>query len=289
MTPYEDIFNEKKIYYEQKDNMIYCQGPLIPGNYVIPGDVSSQFISGLLFVLPLLEGDSKIIVKGNYESKSYVDMTIDVLNHFNIFVEEKGNVLFIKGNQRYLPTDIVVEGDYSQAAFFLVAAALGHDITLRGLSKKSLQGDKAILNFLTDYGCKITYEDEIKVKKVNETPEGLIFDISNSPDLGPILFALAAMSDKKITIKGIKRLRFKESDRVKAMCNNLELLGSKFEVDKNQITFYPSKLKGGVKVNSFNDHRIAMSLGILGTILEGGLIIEEAESVNKSYPNFLMI
>lgn len=286
MTPYEDAFKEKNIYYEQKDNMIYCQGPLIPGNYVIPGDVSSQFISGLLFVLPLLEEDSKIIIKGNYESKSYVDMTIDVLSRFNIIVEEKKNVLFIKGNQRYLPTDIVVEGDYSQAAFFLVAAALGHEITLRGLSEKSLQGDKAILDFLTAYGCEINYEEEIKVKKVNPTPEGLIFDISNSPDLGPILFALAAMSDQEITIKGTKRLRYKESDRVKAMCSNLELLGSKFEVTENQITFYPSKLKGGITVKSFNDHRIAMSLGILGTILDGGLIIEGAESVNKSYPNF---
>lgn len=286
MTPYEDVFKEKGIYYEHKDNMIYCKGPLIPGNYIIPGDVSSQFISGLLFVLPLLESDSKIIIKGNYESKSYVDMTIDVLSRFNIKIEEKKNTLIIKGNQRYLPTEIVVEGDYSQAAFFLVAAALGHDVTLRGLSKKSLQGDKAILDFLKAYGCEVTYEDEIRLKKTKPTPEGLVFDISNSPDLGPILFSLAALSDQKITIKGTKRLKYKESDRVQAMCSNLALLGSKFDLNDNQITFYPSKLKGGVTVNSFNDHRIAMSLGILATVLDGGLIIEEAEAVSKSYPNF---
>lgn len=286
MKPFADLFKEKRIFYEQKGNIITCQGPLKPGDYVIPGDVSSQFISGLLFALPLLKEDSKIVITGNYESKSYVDMTIDVLKRFNIKIEERGNVLFINGNQKYIPTDYVVEGDYSQAAFFLVANALGHEVKLKGLPENSLQGDIAILDFLKEYGCEITEDNGITLKKVNETPKGLVYDISNSPDLGPILFALAALSDQEITIKGIKRLRYKESNRVKAMTDNLKLLGSKFKAEDNQITFYPSELKGGVKVSSFNDHRIAMSLAIIATVLEDGLIIEGAEAVSKSYPTF---
>ncbi|MFA6677984.1 MAG: 3-phosphoshikimate 1-carboxyvinyltransferase [Acholeplasmataceae bacterium] len=286
MKPFEDIFKEKGLFYEQKDNTITCKGPLIPGDYIVPGDVSSQFISGLLFALPLLKDDSKIVIKGDYESKSYVDMTIDVLKRFNIKIEERKKVLYIRGNQKYIPTDFVIEGDYSQAASFLVANALGHEIKLKGLPEKSLQGDKAILGFLKDYGCDISIGDSITLKKVRPTPENLVFDISNSPDLGPILFALAALSDEKIIIKGIKRLRYKESDRVKAMTDNLELLGSKFEVEDNQITFYPSVLKGGITVNSFNDHRIAMSLAIIATVLEDGLIIEGADAVSKSYPTF---
>lgn len=286
MKPFEDMFKEKGIFYEQKDNTISCQGPLKPGDYIIPGDVSSQFISGLLFVLPLLKGDSKIVIKKDYESKSYVDMTIDVLKRFNIKIEEQKKVLFIKGNQKYIPTDFVVEGDYSQAAFFLVASALGHEVKLKGLSKESLQGDLSILDFLRQYGCEIDQNDTLMLKKVKPTPKDLVFDISNSPDLGPILFALAALSDEEITIKGIKRLRYKESDRIKAMTDNLTLLGSKFNISNNQITFYPSTLKGGVTVNSYNDHRIAMSLAIIATVLEEGLIIENAEAVSKSYPTF---
>lgn len=286
MKPFEDMFNSKGIFYEQIDNIITCKGPLKPGEYIIQGDVSSQFISGLLFALPLLDGDSKIIIKGDYESKSYVDMTIDVLRNFNIRVEEKKNVLFVKGNQKYLPSDYVVGGDYSQAAFFLVANALGHNVILKGLPRNTLQGDAAILDFLNQYGCDIIQSDIITLKKTRPTPKGLVFDISNSPDLGPILFALAALSDEEITIKGIKRLRYKESDRVKAMTDNLARLGSKFEVEDNKITFFPSKLKGGATVSSFNDHRIAMSLAIVGTVLEDGLIIEGADAVSKSYPTF---
>ncbi len=284
MDPFKNAFKQKGIYYEADGLNIYCQGPLKPGEYIIPGDVSSQFISGLLFVLPTLDGDSKIIIKGNYESKSYVDMTISVLKAFQVEVIEKSNVIFIKGNQKYRPTSIKVEGDYSQAAFFLAAAAIGHKISLKGLSKNSLQGDRAILDFLTAYGCEITFSESIRVTK-KET-QNVEVDISNSPDLGPILFAMAAMSESQITIKGIKRLRYKESDRIKAMCTNLSLIGSKFELSDNQITFYPAKLKGGVVVDSFNDHRIVMSMAIMGTVLDGGILISGYQAVNKSYPTF---
>lgn len=284
MNPYEEVFKEKGIYFSDEGNKIFVKGPLVPGEYVIRGDVSSQFISGLLFVLPLLDGDSKIVVTKEFESKSYVDLTISILKSFEIEVEQHKNIIKIKGNQKYIPTSLRIEGDYSQAAFFLAAAALGHNVELKGLNKQSLQGDKAILDFLHLFGCEVLFDDTVKVKKGNY--KKISYNIVNSPDLGPIMFAMAAISGVEVTIKGIKRLQFKESNRIKAMCDNLSLLGSKFKVEENQITFYPSKLKGGIRVNSFNDHRIVMSMAIIATFLEEGLIISNADAVKKSYPTF---
>lgn len=284
MAPYEESFNKNGVYYEQIDNKIFTKGPLVPGEYIIRGDVSSQFISGLLLTLPTLNGNSKIVVTGEYESKSYVDLTISILKSFDIEIEAYKNIINIKGNQKYFPTSLRIEGDYSQAAFFLVAAALGHDVELKGLNKTSVQGDRAILDFLHLFGCEVLFDETIKVKKGNY--KKITYNIANSPDLGPIMFAMAAISNVEVTIKGIRRLRFKESDRIEAMCNNLRLLGSNFEIKDNQITFYPSELIGGVKVPSYGDHRIVMSMAIIATVLEGGLIIEDALAVKKSYPTF---
>lgn len=284
MTPYKDVFKDKGIYFHQEDNKIYTKGPILPGEYVIRGDVSSQFISGLLFVLPILDGDSKIIVTQKYESKSYVDLTISILKAFEIDVVQNKNIITIKGNQKYVPTSIRIEGDYSQAAFFLVAAALGQNVELKGLNKTSLQGDKAILDFLHLFGCEVVFDETVKVRKGNY--KKISYNITNTPDLGPIMFAMAAISGVEVTIKGIRRLQFKESNRIKAMCDNLKLLGSKFEVFENHIIFYPSELKGGQIVESYKDHRIVMSMAIIATILEGGLIIKDTEAVKKSYPTF---
>ncbi len=284
MKPYQDMFDEKNIYFKQEDGSIKVRGPLVPGEYIIRGDVSSQFISGLLFVLPTLDGNSKIVVKGDYESRSYVDLTISILKAYEIDIETRKNIINIKGNQKYIPTSLRVEGDYSQAAFFLVAAALGHDLELRGLNKTSLQGDKAILDFLHLFGCEVIFDDTIKVKKGNY--KKISYNITNSPDLGPIMFAMAALSNVEVTIKGIRRLRFKESDRIDAMCSNLKLLGSNFDVKEDQITFFPSELKGGIEVESYNDHRVVMSMAIIATVLEGGLTINNSQAVKKSYPTF---
>lgn len=285
MNVYDTIFKQKGIYFYKKDQHIYCKGPLSPGEYRISGDVSSQFISGMLFVLPLLKEDSEIVVTSQFESKSYVQMTIKVLKVFNIEMTMKNNIISIPGNQTYLPTVYHIENDYSQAAFFLTASALGSQIEFKGLSKDSIQGDKKILEFLTAFGSEISEKDGM-LKLSKATQKAVTMDISDTPDLGPILFTLAALSSVPITIKGIKRLRYKESDRVKAMCDNLDLVGAKYVLGPNQIEFKPTKLTGGVTVNGFNDHRIVMSMAILGSFIDKGLIIDGVEAIKKSYPTF---
>ncbi|MGI6360471.1 MAG: 3-phosphoshikimate 1-carboxyvinyltransferase [Acholeplasmatales bacterium] len=282
---YEELFKEHKIYFEKKDENIFIKGPISSGEYKIDGSVSSQFISGLLFVLPLLDGDSKLIIKNNFESKSYVDLTINVLKAFGIKINMNENIIFIKGNQRYKNTNYRVEGDYSQAAFHLTSAALGGSVTLLGLNKDSLQGDIKILEFLEEFGAKVTFKDN-KVTVEKDFCKPVDINISDTPDLGPILFVLGALSKEKFTIRGIERLRYKESDRIKAMLENLDKVNAKYKLEENLITFYPSELKGGIEVSSHNDHRICMASTILASHLKEGLIIDGVESVNKSYPTF---
>lgn len=285
MHTYETLFIQRGIYYHKENENIFVKGPLFPGEYIIPGDVSSQFISGLLFVLPLLNEDSEIVITGVFESRSYVLLTVQVLKAFGIHIDMKDSSIYIRGNQSYQPTQFLVEGDFSQAAFFLVASALGHDVRLSGLNLDSLQGDKKIINFLEAFGSLFEDNDgEISFKE--DKQKDITIDITDTPDLGPILFVLAALSSKPVKITGTKRLKYKESDRITAMCKNLRKTGAKFRVSHNEIQFRPSKLKGGVVVDSFNDHRVAMSLSILATFLEGGLTIKGAECVNKSYPTF---
>ncbi|MFA5720545.1 MAG: 3-phosphoshikimate 1-carboxyvinyltransferase [Acholeplasmataceae bacterium] len=282
---YETLFLQKGITFEKVNSDIFVKGPILPGEYIVSGDISSQFISGLLFVLPLLNEDSEIVITGAYESKSYVDMTIKVMEQFGVKVKQHRNSIFIPGNQMYQNTHYLVENDYSQAAFFLTSAALKGEVTLTGLKKDSLQGDKKIIDYLEKFGAKVLIEpNQITVRSDQQKP--LSIDISNNPDLGPILFVLGALSSVEVKIRGINRLRYKESDRIESMCQNLDQVGAKYKLNYNVITFYPSTLKGGALVSSFNDHRICMSMAILATHLEEGLIIDGVESVSKSYPNF---
>ncbi len=282
---YEELFKKHKIYFEKKNEDIFVKGPISSGEYKIDGSVSSQFISGLLFVLPLLDGDSKLIIENNFESKSYVHLTINVLKEFGITVVMDENIICIKGNQQYKNAHYTVEGDYSQAAFFLTSAALSGSVTLLGLSKDSLQGDMKILDFLKEFGAKVVVKDKkVTVEKGEYKP--IDIDISDTPDLGPILFVLGALSKVEFKIRGIERLRYKESDRIKAMLENLDKVNAKYKLEENLVTFYPSELKGGIEVGSYNDHRICMAMTILATHLKEGLIIDGVESINKSYPTF---
>ena len=284
LETYETLFFQRGIYFEKINGDIFVKGPIIPGEYIFSGDISSQFISGLLFVLPLLKEDSEIVITGSFESKSYVDMTIKVMAQFGVHVKQNKNTISIPGNQYYQNRHFMVENDYSQAAFFLTSAALNGEITLTGLKKDSLQGDKKIIEYLSKFGADVDVtNDQVHVKANTQKP--MYIDISNTPDLGPILFVLGAMSEKPFKIRGIKRLRYKESDRIEAMCHNLDKVGAQYKLSHNMITFFPSTLKGGVEVSSFNDHRICMAMAILASHLEDGLIIDGVESVGKSYPN----
>ncbi|HAN44521.1 MAG TPA: 3-phosphoshikimate 1-carboxyvinyltransferase [Ruminococcaceae bacterium] len=260
-------------------------GRLSSGRYELAGNISSQYISGLLFALPMLEGDSEIALTTKLESAGYVKMTMQALQGFGVKIEEMPAGYFIKGNQKYIANTAKVEGDYSNAAFWLSAAALGSDISCTGLDENSLQGDKAVLDILKAFGASIaSTENGIAAKAQKLTATDI--DASQIPDLVPVLAVVGAFAQGTTTIYNAARLKLKESDRLASVSNALKSLGAditKYD-DKLVIAGKPS-LKGGV-IDSCNDHRIAMSMAIAATRCDGNVTILGAECVNKSYPDF---
>lgn len=256
------------------ENMPYeISGKLSGGVYEIEGNVSSQFITGLLFALPLADEDSEIIMTSRLESKPYVDITVDILERFGISVIETENSFIIKGGQRYTPYDEQVEGDYSQAAFFFAANALGSHVDIQNLKSDSVQGDKAII-------------DIIKNTITNGKIKSYRADCSDIPDLVPILSVLGAYGSEASVIYNAERLRIKESDRLAACADMLNNLGGKVTVTPDGLNIKPtSGLHGGV-VDSFGDHRIVMAAAIAALCCDGDVIIKGAEAAEKSYPRF---
>ncbi|WP_073149898.1 3-phosphoshikimate 1-carboxyvinyltransferase [Paramaledivibacter caminithermalis] len=288
LDAYYKIFDKQNIEYNNNNGKLplKVKGRLKPGTFKIQGDVSSQFISGLMFVLPLLDGDSKIEITTKLESKGYVDLTIDVLNKFGIEIENRSyKEFYIKGNQKYRNRYYRVEGDFSQAAFWIVAGILGGDIRCKDLYTNSLQGDKAILEIVQRMGAKLEIrEDDIEINK-SETL-GTVIDASQCPDLVPILAVLAALSDGTTRIINAERLRIKESDRLKAISTELNKIGGKVkELEDGLIIEGKKDLKGGT-VDSWNDHRIAMALAVASIKCTEPLIITGSHAVKKSYPDF---
>lgn len=285
---YYDIFKEQEINYSTTGGNLplTIYGGLKAGNFNIPGDISSQFITGLLFSLPLLKDDSTIIINSPLESKGYVDLTLEVLEKFGIKVEnEEYKEFIIKGNQKYRSTDYIVEGDYSQAAFFIVAGILGGNINCRGLNIDSLQGDKAILDLVRDMGADIRISEE-GISAMHSKTYGIEIDASQCPDLVPVLATLGALSKGTTRIIKAERLRIKESDRLKAMATELNKLGADVvELEDGLEINGKENLNGGI-VESWNDHRIAMALAIASIKCEGEVIIKNSEAVEKSYPGF---
>ncbi|MFL0196669.1 3-phosphoshikimate 1-carboxyvinyltransferase [Clostridium sp. WILCCON 0269] len=288
LNPYYNIFDSQKISYKNSNGKLplTVSGKLNPGNYKVSGNISSQFITGLLFALPLLEGDSKIEITTELESKSYVDITVDVLEKFGVYVDGSSYKEFIvQGNQTYKEIDCNIEGDFSQAAFWLVMGALGNGITCRGLDMDSLQGDRVIVHILKEMGVKIEErEDSIEVKPSKVC--GTVIDVSQCPDLVPVLAALASVSCGTTEIINAARLRIKESDRLKAITSELNKIGADvIEKEDGLVIHGKEKLKGG-NVSSWRDHRIAMALAAVSSRCTEPLIIKEAEHVRKSYPGF---
>ncbi|MCT8978403.1 3-phosphoshikimate 1-carboxyvinyltransferase [Clostridium sp. CX1] len=285
---YYRIFEEQQIQYENINGKLplTINGRLKAGEYRIKGDVSSQFISGLLFALPLLEGDSRITVTTELQSKAYVDLTIDVLKAFSIEVKNVDYREFtIKGNQKYIASDYKVEGDFSQAAFWLVANVLGSEVVCNGMNMNSLQGDKVIIETIKSMGGEIVVEGE-KVKALPSKTKGTVIDASECPDLVPVLTVLGALSEGTTEIVNAERLRFKESDRLAAITSELNKIGADIEEKEDGLIIRGKETLIGGKVNSWNDHRIAMALAVASTRCKEPLIIEDADSVKKSYPNF---
>lgn len=287
LDTYYDIFEDQGIKYNTTDGKLplTVYGKLKSGKFNIPGNISSQFITGLLFSLPLLDDDSTIVVTSPLESKGYVDLTLEVLELFGIQIENKDyNEFIIKGNQKYKSRDYIVEGDYSQAAFFIVGGILGEGIKCGGLNIDSLQGDKAILEIVKSMGA------DIRVGEVVETKEsstyGIEIDASQCPDLVPILATLGALSKGTTRIINAERLRIKESDRLKAMATELNKLGADVvELEDGLEIKGKTSLNGGI-VDSWNDHRIAMALAIASIKCKNEVIIKNSEAVKKSYPGF---
>ena len=248
-------------------------GGLNSGVFQVEGDVSSQFITGLLFALPLLEGDSEIVLTSHLESRPYVDITIDTLRRFGISAEESVNGYRIKGGQRYLPHDERIEGDYSQAAFFYVANALGSQVELRNLNENSVQGDRKILEIIRN----MCYNGSIGHYEA---------DCSDIPDLVPVLAVLGAFGSGDSRIYNAKRLKIKESDRLQTTTAMINALGGNVDITDDGLIIHPTGAMHGGTVDSSGDHRIAMAAAVAATRTDGDVIIRGAEAVEKSYPAF---
>ncbi len=288
LTSYYEIFDEKGISYSTTEGglPLSVNGKLQSGAYRLRGDISSQFITGLLFALPLLEGDSEIIITTELESKAYIDLTIDVLNNFGIDIDNQDYKTFkIKGNQSYSPGDFYIEGDYSQGAFFLVAGAIGCDIKCNGLRADSLQGDKAIISILRQMGCSIEEKDGY-IKALPSKTKGIDIDVSQCPDLVPILGVLGSLSEGTTRILNAKRLRIKECDRLNATALELNKLGARItELEDSLIIEGVDGFTGG-QASSHNDHRIVMALAMAATRASDNVVIESPMAIEKSYPKF---
>lgn len=261
-------------------------GRLEAGRYDLPGNVSSQFISGLLFALPLCEGTSEIVLNTPLESAAYIDMTIDALNCAGVMVHRTPDGWRIPGGQSYRPYDYEAEGDWSQAAFLLAMGALGGEITINGVDLRSRQGDIAALELMRRFGADISVsEDGILCRK--SRLKGIDIDAAQIPDLVPVLAVAGALAEGVTTVRGASRLRLKESDRLAAVHHCLSLLGAKIGQTEDGLRIEGvGRLKGGVSLPSFRDHRIVMSMAVAALCCEKPVIIEDYESVNKSWPEF---
>ena len=261
------------------------KGQLKSGIFEIPGNVSSQFITGLLLALPILEGDSEIVLTSPLESVGYIAMTIRTMKQFgvNIRATEKG--WHIKGGQSYKTCDYTTDGDWSQAAFFMVLGAVSGKVTVKGVAKDSTQGDKKCAEILARFGAKVTQLDnEVTVEKGEL--KAITVDASQIPDLVPVLSVCAAFAEGTTKIINAERLRIKECDRLKATAELLNNLGGKVKElsDGLEITGV-SSLKGG-NVNGYNDHRIVMSAAVCAARSDEDITATFAMSINKSYPDF---
>lgn len=292
--PMEEFYNllkEKSIKINKiNSNEISVSGHLLPGMYNINGNISSQYVSGLMFALPLLKEDSIIQLKTPLESVNYVEMTIDVLKTFGIIIEREPSRYIIKGNQKYVcPNEYKVEGDWSNGAYMLAIGGLLKDgIKVKGLNLHSKQGDKEILNIFKDMGLDVKL-GELEIFVGQKSLNGVLVDGRNIPDLIPLIGLLAAVAKGKTIITNCNRLKYKESDRLAGTSQIINALGGKATFDENNIYIEGvSKLHGG-SISCKNDHRLAMVLALASLKTTEPVIIENSKAINKSYIGFYEI
>ena len=267
LSIYEQIAKEQGIFWEQSEDRVTLRGKLQSGAYQVPGDVSSQFITGLLYALPLLQGDSTLEVVGNFESASYIDLTLLALADFGIQIRREGNTFYIPGGQKMAANQYTVEGDCSNAAFLEGFNLLGGQVQVMGIDPNTLQGDRVYQQMF----CQLQAGHRE-------------FDLSDCPDLGPVMFALAAAKGGA-HFTGTARLRIKESDRSSAMAAELKKFGIEVLVEQDTVTVKSGVLQAPTEpLCGHNDHRIVMALTLLCCVTGGE--IHGAEAVSKSFPDF---
>ena len=286
---YETLYREQNLHFEQANGQLTVAGSLRSGEYTLAGNVSSQFISGLLFALPLLAGDSTLHLIPPVESRSYIEMTRAAQAAFGVTSHWLDDTtLCIQGGQQYHPRDYIVEGDYSQAAFLAVLGAVKGGITLTGLAAETLQGDAAILDILRRCGAKFTRTEAGLV--FEQAPlHGVDIDLADCPDLGPVLMVLGLLCEGTTVIRNAERLRIKESDRIAAMEAELRACGGVLSSEGGTITVQGCKPRlhaPEAPLSGHNDHRVVMSLTVLALAADIPLAINEAEAVQKSWPHF---
>ena len=259
-------------------------GKLTAGTFEIAGNVSSQYITGLMLALPVLDGDSEIVLTTPLQSKPYVDMTVDVLKRYGVDVAESERGYFVRGNQRFTVQDFMVEGDWSQAAFFLAAGAIGGDVTVDGLNIGSTQGDKRIVEVIEKFGANVTVTKN-SVHAEKSALCGITLDAVDIPDMVPTVAVLAAFASGTTVIKGAERLRYKESDRIESAVANLKKMGVDVTETPDGMIISGGTVHGA-DIDGYNDHRIVMAFSVAGLFADGVTTITDCESINKSYPDF---
>ena len=286
---YKTLYQQQGLRFEQGADRLTVEGALTPGEYELAGNVSSQFISGLLFALPLLDGDSTLHLIPPVESRSYIDMTRAVQAAFGVTSRWlDGNTLALPGRQHYRPCDYDVEGDYSQAAFPAVLGAVCGGVTVTGLRPDTLQGDAVILDILRRCGAQFTRDGDT-VTFAKAPLHGVDIDLADCPDLGPVLMVLGLLCEGTTVIRNAERLRLKESDRIAAMEAELRACGGVLESEGGTITVHGCAehlhAPEGI-LHGHNDHRVVMSLAVLSAAAGLPLTVDDAEAIQKSWPNF---
>ncbi len=270
LGPYLDLFDEKRISYSLKNGELTVRGKLEPGEYRLPGDVSSQFVTGLLYALPLLAGESEIVLTTPLQSRDYVFMTLEALGNAGVSVTRAGDRYLVPGGQKYMPHAARIEPDWSQAAFWFAAGNLGSGVEVEGLDPCSVQGDRVI----AEHCARLS------------RPGGAEIDVSQCPDLAPPLAAAAAVRRGTARLTNAARLRLKESDRLSAIAGTLNALGAKVMEGPDFLAFEGVESLRGGTVDCRNDHRIAMMAAVAATRCESPVTLLGAECVRKSYPDF---
>lgn len=289
LTPYEAVLGADFAYEEREPCLrLRVSGALRPGAYTLPGNVSSQFITGLLLALPFAPGDSELHITPPLESAGYIELTLQALADFGLRVERPDALTFlIPGSQQGRRRDYTVEGDYSQGAVHLCAGALGHSVAVRGLRRDSRQGDAQILPWLREMGAETTWASDTVTAAAPRGLHGITLDGGQCPDIMPLMALVCALARGESRLNNLARLRLKECDRLEATCRELARLGAHIRIENEGLVIQGRPLlTGGVTVSSHNDHRMAMMLALASTRCQSPIRLDGPEAVAKSWPDF---